>query len=63
MDRKHSSSDEMAIRRARESLKQAERGVLDSAEKLNQRDAADDGAAVSSEQEGADGPEGRGLPR
>jgi hypothetical protein len=32
MDRKHSSSDEMAIRRARERLKQAERGDPESAE-------------------------------
>jgi hypothetical protein len=30
---------------------------------LNQMDGADDGAAVSAEQEAADGPEGRGLPR
>jgi len=32
MDRKHSSSDEMAIRRANEGLKQAERGGPESAE-------------------------------
>ena len=63
MDRKHSSSDQKANRRARERLKQAERGDLESAEELNQTDAADDGAAVSAEQEAADGPEGRGLPR
>ena len=62
MDRKH-SSDQKANRRARERLKQAERGDLESAEELNQTDAADDGAAVSAEQEAADGPEGRGLPR
>jgi hypothetical protein len=63
MDRKHSSSDQKANRHARERLKQAERGDLESAEELNQTDAADDGAAVSAEQEAADGPEGRGLPR
>lgn len=63
MDRKHSSSDQKANRRARERLKQAERGDLESAEEMNQMDAADDGAAVSAEQEAADGPEGRGLPR
>ena len=63
MDRMHSSSDAKAIRRAGERLKQAERGDLESAEELNQMDAADDGAAVSAEQEAADGPEGRGLPR
>ena len=57
MDRKH-SSDQKANRRARERLKQAERGDLESAEELNQMDAADDGAAVSAEQEAADGPEG-----
>ena len=63
MDRKHSSSDHKPNRRARERLKQAERGDLESAEELEQMDAADDGAAVSAEQEAADGPEGRGLPR
>lgn len=62
MDRKH-SSDQKATRHARERLKQAERGGLGSAEELNQMDAADDSAAVSAEQEAADGPEGRGLPR
>jgi len=57
MDGKHSSSGQRANRRARERLKKAERG--ESAEELNQMDAADDGAAVSAEQEAADGPEGR----
>ena len=63
MDRKHSSSGQKANQHARKRLKEAERGDLESAEELNQMDAADDGAAVSAEQEAADGPEGRGLPR
>jgi len=63
MDRKHSPSDQRENQRARERLKKAEHGDVESAEELGQMDAADDGAAVSAQQEAADGPEGRGLQR
>ena len=63
MDGNCAGSGQEASQRARERLRQAERGDLDSAEALDRTDAANDGATISAEQEASDGPEGRGVPR
>lgn len=63
MDRNSARSGRKASQRAREKLRKAECGDLESAEALDRTDVVPDGATVSAEQEASDGPEGRGLPR